>query len=218
MRYAAVPLLAVTLGLACVPVSAGTITETYNFTLGGFVDIGAVPPVTPPVSQISGSVTVTFDPTMNYDNDTTNLVVNSYHGPALDSPLGFTYIGSGVDAGDFFLGGTENDSDFVSEGTNDFALAYSLKNPSAPTFLLCNGAGIVCGLETGSSAYIASGYTSSADPNSLWFAAVVNSNPTGGAPGVPEPSTWAMMLAGLAGLGFVGYRRTKQSRMSFSAA
>jgi hypothetical protein len=27
---------------------------------------------------------------------------------------------------------------------------------------------------------------------------------------VPEPSTWAMMLLGFAGLGFVGYRRTKK--------
>ena len=27
---------------------------------------------------------------------------------------------------------------------------------------------------------------------------------------VPEPSTWAMMLAGFAGLGLAGYRRPKQ--------
>jgi hypothetical protein len=27
---------------------------------------------------------------------------------------------------------------------------------------------------------------------------------------VPEPSTWAMMLIGFAGLGFVGYRRTRK--------
>ncbi len=26
---------------------------------------------------------------------------------------------------------------------------------------------------------------------------------------VPEPSTWAMMLLGFAGLGFVGYRRRR---------
>jgi hypothetical protein len=26
---------------------------------------------------------------------------------------------------------------------------------------------------------------------------------------VPEPSTWAMLIAGFAGLGFVGYRRSK---------
>jgi hypothetical protein len=32
---------------------------------------------------------------------------------------------------------------------------------------------------------------------------------------VPEPSTWAMMLLGFAGLGFAGYRRT---RVAVSAA
>jgi hypothetical protein len=33
---------------------------------------------------------------------------------------------------------------------------------------------------------------------------------------VPEPSTWAMMLAGFAGLGFVAYRKTKNERMAFA--
>jgi hypothetical protein len=31
--------------------------------------------------------------------------------------------------------------------------------------------------------------------------------------GVPEPSTWAMMLAGFAGLGFLGYRQTAKARV-----
>ena len=31
---------------------------------------------------------------------------------------------------------------------------------------------------------------------------------------VPEPSTWAMMLAGFAGLGFLGYRRTVKARLA----
>ena len=207
MRHSAFPLLAVALGMGCLPVSAATITETYAFTLGGFVDIGgASPPVPPPVSEITGSFTVTFDPTLSYDNDTADLVVHSFNGPTLDSPLGFTYFGSGLYAGDFFLGGTENDSDYVSEDTNDFVLSYLLTNPSDPTFILCSSPGIVCGAETGSSAYLASGYTSTADPDSLWFAATVNSSP-----GVPEPSTWALMLAGFASLGFV-YRKSKQER------
>ena len=30
-------------------------------------------------------------------------------------------------------------------------------------------------------------------------------------PAVPEPSTWAVMLLGFAGLGFMTYRRTKKS-------
>ena len=29
---------------------------------------------------------------------------------------------------------------------------------------------------------------------------------------IPEPSTWAMMLLGFAGLGFLGYRRTAKAR------
>ena len=30
-------------------------------------------------------------------------------------------------------------------------------------------------------------------------------------PGVPEPSTWAIMLIGFAGLGFAAYRRTRKA-------
>ena len=35
---------------------------------------------------------------------------------------------------------------------------------------------------------------------------------------VPEPSTWAMLLIGFAGLGFAGYRNAKTPRTAFSAA
>ena len=34
---------------------------------------------------------------------------------------------------------------------------------------------------------------------------------------VPEPSTWAMMLLGFAGLGFAGYRRAKAGRATLVA-
>ena len=34
---------------------------------------------------------------------------------------------------------------------------------------------------------------------------------------VPEPSTWAMMILGFAGLGFAGYRRARRSRAAFAA-
>ena len=35
---------------------------------------------------------------------------------------------------------------------------------------------------------------------------------------IPEPSTWAMMLLGFAGIGFVGYRKAKTRRTEPSAA
>jgi hypothetical protein len=36
-------------------------------------------------------------------------------------------------------------------------------------------------------------------------------------PGTPEPSTWAMMMVGFAGLGFAGYRKTKVARTALAA-
>jgi hypothetical protein len=35
---------------------------------------------------------------------------------------------------------------------------------------------------------------------------------------VPEPSTWAMLLLGFAGLGFAGYRHTRMNRVASAAA
>jgi hypothetical protein len=34
---------------------------------------------------------------------------------------------------------------------------------------------------------------------------------------VPEPSTWAMMLLGFVGLGYVGYRQAKTSAAALAA-
>jgi PEP-CTERM motif-containing protein len=41
---------------------------------------------------------------------------------------------------------------------------------------------------------------------------------TGTIVGTPEPSTWAMMLLGFAGLGFAGYRKARSARAALSAA
>jgi len=37
------------------------------------------------------------------------------------------------------------------------------------------------------------------------------------APVIPEPSTWAMMLLGFAGVGFVGYRRASKGHAPLAA-
>jgi hypothetical protein len=50
-----------------------------------------------------------------------------------------------------------------------------------------------------------------------------NAPPSGGTPasppmGTPEPSTWAMMLLGFAGLGYAGYRRAREPRVASRVA
>jgi hypothetical protein len=47
---------------------------------------------------------------------------------------------------------------------------------------------------------------------------VVNSAATFSAPSVPEPSTWAMLLVGFAGLGFGAFRRSRKGDISIVSA
>jgi hypothetical protein len=48
----------------------------------------------------------------------------------------------------------------------------------------------------------------------VFSAPILNFSGTPITPGVPEPSTWAMMLAGFAGLGLLGYRQTIKTRLA----
>ena len=65
-------------------------------------------------------------------------------------------------------------------------------------------------IQTGSIS-VAAAYISTADGeySTVTGGDLIASTPT---TGVPEPSTWAMMLIGFAGLGFAGYRRASKAR------
>lgn len=72
------------------------------------------------------------------------------------------------------------------------------------TYSLANALGLTSGgLSIGSATYSTSGgdlvFANVDSINALSFTATIT--------GVPEPSTWAMMLAGFAGLGFLAYRK-----------
>ena len=53
------------------------------------------------------------------------------------------------------------------------------------------------------------------DPNTLYFADGINGEANGlfgSISAVPEPSTWAMMILGFAGVGFMAYRRSRKDQ------
>jgi hypothetical protein len=186
-------------GLVAGSVHAGTISENLNFSLSGFVDIsGAGVPAPDPL--ITGSITVTYDPSLSYDNDTTDIVVHSLTGVTVDSTLGFTYQGGLLE-----FGGIQNDADYIYANTNDLVVAFNVSNPADPVFVPCSTPGYTCGVYTGSSLVDAAGYAV-VGSNSAWFYGA----PTSTVSSVPEPATMSLLAVGLAVVGFAARKRKSQ--------
>ncbi len=189
------------MGLVAGTSVAAPISEDINFSLSGFVDItGNIPP---PITFITGSITVTYDPALTYNNDTTHIVVHSLTGISVDSALGFTYQGGFLE-----FGGIQNNADFVSSNTNDLVVAFNVTDPNHPQFVPCSTPGYTCGNYTGSSLVEAAGYTR-VGSNTGWFygapQSVVSPMPITAA--VPEPETVSLFALGLAALGWVRRKR-----------
>jgi hypothetical protein len=172
---------------------AGVVTETYTFAFNGFTDV--ISSVPAPIKHVSGSFTLTFDPAVFYDNDTTDIVVNYLHGPVVASTIGFdNFPAGGGSPGFIAIGGIQFDADFISVGTDDVTFNLKYLDPAHAVLARCSD-GYACGSAPGST--IASGYTLSGHPDSAWL-------PSAG--GVPEPSTWAMLLLGFGALGLARRR------------
>lgn len=92
------------------PAKASTVTDLISFTATGAS-----------ISPISGSITITFDPTLTYTDATgPDVFLSSLGSISVGSPLAFTYTtGSG---GFLTLGGLPNGADNAVPGTNDFLL------------------------------------------------------------------------------------------------
>jgi hypothetical protein len=87
------------------------------------------------------------------------------------------------------LGGFNSDGAFIS------AEGFEVEEGYGHTFLSAGGSFVAMG-------------DMGANQNSGDMSTFTNVTP---APAIPEPSTWAMMLIGFAGLGYAGYRASRKS-------
>jgi hypothetical protein len=116
---------------------------------------------------------------------------------AIDSPFGVAVVASGNPMNDAIIGSVNSGDTFnfftgsSIVGLNFFGMFdSSCTGPVAGTCMITFPDAAVIGIQT--------------DSGSVLLTAV---SATAGT--VPEPSTWAMLLLGFAGLGFVGYRKAR---------
>jgi hypothetical protein len=192
------------------------VTETYDFTLSNFVDI--INDAVAPIPTVTGSFTVTFDPLVSVSDQTTGFTFNTTPGLPSDSPIGFTVFAASSPTGDttIAVGGTASGANEVVGGTNDPIVFFTIPDASDPadaSLVVCSQPGFSCGNFSGNEIVFASGYAL-AGTSSVFFA--TDQTVTPGVP-VPEPCTWAMIILGFAGVGFMTYRR-KQTAPPFRVA
>ena len=109
--------------------SAALITET--FTVTGFDFVGIFHPETPaPVASGTISFTLTFDPTLTYNNATSGLTINSTFLTNISS--GFTYNPTALN-GILLVGGLVGNVNGESINSNDFSIRL-FNVSTTPTF------------------------------------------------------------------------------------
>ncbi len=118
------------LGLGALPASAAIVTDDVTFNVSGFstFPVGGVP-----TDPVTGSFTITFDPTQVYMDATAGITLNSLNITA-GSPISFCYSASAYScdgvafsADELVVGGTSDGTALVqySPATDDYVLQIS---------------------------------------------------------------------------------------------
>jgi hypothetical protein len=184
-------------GGAVAGAGAANAAVVHDLVTFSATDFSSSPPgETPPVDPVTGSFTITFDPTQTYTDSTAGITLNSLNIP-LDSALAFDYSPTGSGADELVVGGLADGACCLTISpapSSDFYL-HIITFTTNPTF---QQLGYV---EAGGAYFYTTDETGTVSVTPI-------------TPGVPEPSTWAMMLIGFVGLGFLGYRHTTKSSIA----
>ena len=117
MQSSIMPLGTAAIVLFSVSASAATITDKVMFNANNFV------PAPSPTDPVTGTFTITFDPTLNYADTTNGIVLDSLN-IKLGSAISFNY-NSTTDK--LSVGGIANGTDVIqfAPGTDDFFLSIN---------------------------------------------------------------------------------------------
>ena len=133
-------------------------------------------PANGPVSRVRGSITIYYDQALNYSEDAPDVVRAKLNIP-VDSPLSFNYSAAN---GLLQIGGSNAGTTAFSGLENDFLVEFNHVNTVNPSF--------------SSLQYT----TASGDRFTSFTGTYVND---GGSNGIPEPTSWSLMIVGF---GFIG--------------
>jgi hypothetical protein len=202
MKLRSAAVLCALMSVAALPANAATVTDLVTFSATSFSG-GPAPSYTggtAPVDPVTGSFTITFDPTQTYLDSTTGITIGSLN-ISLGSTLSFDYSpssysagGTTFAAGELVVGGASNGACCVTleSGNTDFYLQI-LNFASDPTF---NQLGYV----TADGSYFFSAIGASGGSVS-----VTPVSPT------PLPAALPLFASGLGALGFLGWRRKRRA-------
>ena len=160
--------------------NAAVESRSFEILASSFVDFGTVAPFDP----VKLDFTITMDPTVNIDTTTMGLNITSF-----TLPYGSAYLYNSA-------------SSLLVLATFPVPSGF-LDAPSSYGVGIFDPFGVSPNLGASAFNYV--------DSNGVGFGALQQSLTASAiTAGVPEPSTWAMLLLGFVGLGFAGYRAKRK--------